>query len=224
LKKIQNIQTFMEMCTILNSGGGSRQSFDAYEAEAEIEDLILETTAHEFELIDGNERNLSDSHGMSSSQLSPPSSDTSEQLQSSLLSSWSSKTNVLFASSCELIYPEIVVYGIIELTKTKLRFSFNREYYFQYQQHNVTQDHSKTQNSNETLSNLSAQQKIEDTENFKYWTMKFFSKKIRDRTWKVNSIVEIYSRRYLLNWTALEIFFDNNRSHSPQFISHISMT
>jgi hypothetical protein len=204
------------MGTILNTGGGggggSRQSFDTYEAEAEIEELILETAAQEFELINENQGPSSDSHEKSSlsfSQTSPPSSDTTEQPQSSLFSSWSSKNkaDVLFVSTCELIYPEIVVYGIIELTKTKLRFSFNREYYSQYQQHNFIQDQSKTQNS-------SVQQKIEDTESFKYWTMKFFSKKIRDRSWKVNSIVEIYSRRYLLNWTALEIFFDNNRSHS----------
>lgn len=38
-------------------------------------------------------------------------------------------------------------------------------------------------------------------------------RRIRDREWQVDDVVGVYSRRYLLNWTALEIFFDNNRNY-----------
>jgi len=193
-----------------SKGDSSQQGTSAYEAEAEIDDLLLESTAQEFEVVDSSDKSSSDLLGKNATQnqQSLPSLSSTHEESSSLLSSWPSKNRneILFASTCELIYPEIVVHGIIELTKTKLLFSFNREYYSAEQLRNATQ--LKTESATSAKHNSSE----ENTEGFRYWTLKFFSHKIRDRTWKVNAIVEIYSRRYLLNWTALEIFLDNHRN------------
>jgi hypothetical protein len=141
------------------------------DGEAEINALLAEADAEDFELMESQQ---DDEH-------QPAKSDR----------------EVVFATACELIYPEIAVAGRIEVTRSHISFTFDREVPTKFLQH--------------TLSSPNVLSEAETSENFHFWTRKLFGKKRKDREWKLHQLTEIYSRRYLLNWTAIEMFFNNRR-------------
>ncbi len=142
------------------------------DGEAEINALLAEADAEDFEIMESQHEDEAQHTGKSDRE-------------------------VIFSTTCELIYPEIAVPGRVEVTRTQILFTFDRE--------------APTKFLQQTLQSPTSISEAENPENFHFWTRKLFGKKRKDREWKLHHLTEIYSRRYLLNWTAIEMFFDNRR-------------
>lgn len=143
------------------------------DGEAEINALLAEADAEDFEMMDSQHEDEAQHANKSDRE-------------------------VIFSTTCELIYPEIAVAGRVEVTRSQILFTFDREAPTKFLQHTLQSPNSISESA-------------ENPENFHFWTRKLFGKKRKDRDWKLHHLTEIYSRRYLLNWTAIEMFFDNRR-------------
>eukprot|EP01127_Copromyxa_protea_P006728 TRINITY_DN1671_c0_g1_i4.p1 TRINITY_DN1671_c0_g1~~TRINITY_DN1671_c0_g1_i4.p1 ORF type:complete len:1157 (+),score=202.86 TRINITY_DN1671_c0_g1_i4:3973-7443(+) len=107
-----------------------------------------------------------------------------------------SKTNTIYSSTdCHLVLPEITIPGKLEVTNKKIMFYYDREW---------LADIKATKSEGEAEYSQSG---------FIQMTVKRFESKFKDRCWKLDDLQFVYSRRYLLIWTAIEIFLTNGRNY-----------
>ena len=191
---------------------------DLISADNEIDLMMDEVNESDFKDID----TMSAAHQASGSSTATTSSSaaasSASSSSSSTLGSGSMQSGqpishlhgdkVLYSSPCELILPEVKILGRIFVTEHRIIFEYDEAnaQVIDSTSGGGAQGSPSSPRSQQLSASMVG---VKDIGYFN-WTRTLFKHKFCDRVWKVQNLIAIFCRRYMLSWTAVELAFENN--------------